>query len=109
VAGGASFECGHQAERKFGAVESQLTWCRYIPDRRSAILRETFSLGINTKSLVTLVFRHTGDETALFLAGLSSGVGTKYTDHLGVLNTPRTKRRCFLAGLSSGDGPSAKR
>jgi len=58
-------------------VESQVPWCRYTPDRRSVILRETFSLGVNAKSLVILVFRHTGDDTTLLLAGLSSGVGTK--------------------------------
>jgi len=104
VAGGASFERGHQVERKFGAVGSQATWCRYTPDRRSAILRETFNLGVNTKSLATLVFGHTGDKTTLLSTGLSSGVGTKYTDRLGVLDTPRTKRHCFLAGLSSGVG-----
>ena len=90
MAGGTSFERGHQEERKFGAVESQATWCRYTPDRRSAILRETFSLGVNTKSLVTLVFRHTGDDTTLLSAGLSLGMGTKYTDRLGVLDTLRT-------------------
>jgi len=77
VVRGVSFECGHQAERKFGAVESQATWCRYTPDRRSAILREIFSLSIITKSLVILVFRHTGDDTTLLSACLSSSVGTK--------------------------------
>jgi len=51
-------------ERKYGAVESQGPWCRYTPDRSRAILRETFSLGIITKSMVILVFRHIGDETA---------------------------------------------
>jgi len=66
-----------RTERKFITVESQVPWCRYTPGRSSSILRETFSLGVNTKSLVILVFRHTGDETALLLAGLSSGVGTK--------------------------------
>jgi len=54
-----------RTERKFGAVESQVPWCGYTPDRTSAILRETSSLGVNAKSLVTLVFRHTGDDTTL--------------------------------------------
>jgi len=65
-------------------VESQATWCRYMPCRRSAILRETFSLGVITKSLVILVFRHTEDDTTLLSACLSSGVGINYTDRLGV-------------------------
>jgi len=30
------------------------------------------------------VFRHTGDDTTLLLACLSSGMGTKNTDRLGV-------------------------
>jgi len=109
VAGGASFERGHQVGRKLGAVESQVPWCRYMPDRRSVILWETFSLGVNAKSLVILVFRHAGDDTTLLSAGLSPGVGTKYTDRLGVLDTPRTKRHCFLAGLSSGVGTKCMR
>jgi len=70
--------------KRFGAVENQTTWCRYTSCRRSVILRETFSLGVIAKSLVILVFRHTGDDTALLSACLSSGVGTKYTDRLGV-------------------------
>jgi len=70
-------------------MENQATWCRYTPCRRSAILRETFSLGVIAKSLVILVFRHTGDDTALLSACLSSGVGTKYTNRLGVFRHTR--------------------
>ena len=61
-----------------------MPWCRYTPDRISAILQETFSLDVNAKSLVILVFRHIEEETALLSAGLSPGMGTKYTDRLGV-------------------------
>ena len=69
-------------------------------------------MGVNAKSLretFILVFRHTGDHTTLLLAGLSSGVGTKYTNRLGVLDTLRTKRHSFLAGLSSGVGTKCER
>jgi len=84
VAGDTSFACGHRAVRRFETKENQATWCRYTPYRRNTILRETFSLGVIDKSLVILVFRHTGDDTPLLSACLSSGVGTKYTDRLGV-------------------------
>ena len=86
MAGGASFELGHQIVRSFGAVEDQVTWCRYTQLRRSAILRKTFSLGVI--SLVIMVFRHTRDDTTMFPTRLSLGVGTKNTDGLGVFRHP---------------------
>ena len=107
MAGGVSFKCGHQAVRSLGAVENQVTWCRYTQLRRSAILWETFSLGVIAKTygsswcldtpgtirrclqhasrwewaprtLIALVFLDTlGTKRHYPRVGLSSGVGTK--------------------------------
>jgi len=38
VAGGVSFERGHQTVRSFGAVENQVTWCRYTQLRSQQFL-----------------------------------------------------------------------
>jgi len=95
--------------RKFGAVESQVTWCRYTSYRGSAILQETFSLTVITKSLVILVFRHTGDDTALLSACLSSGVGTKYTDRLGDFRQSEDKMAMLPGRPLLGRGHQVRR
>jgi len=88
MVGDVSFACGHQTVRSFGAVENQVTWCTYTHLRRSAILRETFSLGVITKIPGHLGVRHTRDNTTMFPTRLSLGVGTKNTDRLGVFRHP---------------------
>jgi len=53
--------------------------------------------------MVALAFRHTGDETALLLAGLSSGVGTK-CNFVPVSRNTEDKTALLSAGLSSSVG-----
>jgi len=86
-----------------------VTWCRYTPCRRSAILRETFSSGVIAKSLVILVFRHTGDNTTLLSTCLSSGMGTKYTDRLGVFRHPEDETALLLGRPLLGRGHQVHR
>jgi len=54
------------AKEKFKSVMSRASWCVYTPSRSGGILQDTSSLGVSTKCLVVLVFRH--------LTGESGGV-----------------------------------
>jgi len=73
----------------------------YTPSKSGGIVRDTSSLGVSTKCLVVLVFRHLAGERGggrLLRAWAPSALITLMFRHT------EDERRCFVASLSSGVG-----